>query len=289
MKNTEKEVTIEKIPGNRYIASTSEQMFTFEIEGVAQRNDILNEEYRSLYHRFANESTGIQMGNLLVPMWGEGHNLYPQEVFNVISENKLLPEILSKQVEFLFGKGPYLYTEQIVGEGKNQKKIRVPIQDQAIQSWLESWEDNGYNSIWEYLCNIITDYYHVLSCISQYHFNKSARLLKKGITPPNGAYPIAALSYVPSDRARLACSRSSISPGMPIRNEQCTHIVVGDWLNPNRQSFAVYERFNPRTPFIYNTAISWVKSKTFTRINCCHLYCSYCVQAFCYTNFQVVI
>ena len=58
-----------------------------------------------------------------VPIWGEGHNLYPQEVYNTVSDNKLLPEILQKQVEFLFGRGPYLYTTITEGEGKNKKQV----------------------------------------------------------------------------------------------------------------------------------------------------------------------
>ena len=45
----------------------------------------------------------MKVGNYT--LWGEDNNLYPQEVFSVTSENKLLPEIIKKQVKFLFGKG----------------------------------------------------------------------------------------------------------------------------------------------------------------------------------------
>ena len=99
------------------VKSKSGGVLSFKIQGVSERNEVMNQEYRNIYRNYMSESTGIQMGDYLVPMWGEGHNLYPQEVYNVISDNKLLPELLSKQVQFLFGKGPYLYKEEIVGEG----------------------------------------------------------------------------------------------------------------------------------------------------------------------------
>lgn len=247
------------------VKSKSGGVLSFEVQGVSERNEVMNQEYRNIYRNYMSESTGIQMGDYLVPMWGEGHNLYPQEVYNVISDNKLLPELLSKQVQFLFGKGPYLYKEEIVGEGKNQKKTRVPVQDPEIQAWLESWEDNGYPSVWEYLINIITDYYHVLSSISQYHFTRSRRIIAPGKKNSTGTLPVAALSYIGSEKARLGVLRSKVHPGQPIRNEDCEFILVGDWFNPGKRGFEVYPRLRIQNPFQYETAISWVKSKTFTK------------------------
>ena len=94
---------------------------TFEVQGAISRDGMANSEYHNLYARYLNENRTMQLQGFTVPIWGEGHNLYPQEVYNTVSDNKLLPEILQKQVEFLFGRGPYLYTTITEGEGKNSR------------------------------------------------------------------------------------------------------------------------------------------------------------------------
>jgi sulfur transfer protein SufE len=43
---------------------------------------------------YVRKNMTMQLGDCVVPLWGEGHNLYPQQVFSTTSENKLLPEFL---------------------------------------------------------------------------------------------------------------------------------------------------------------------------------------------------
>ena len=195
----------------------------------------------------------MQLQGFTVPIWGEGHNLYPQEVYNTVSDNKLLPEILQKQVEFLFGRGPYLYTTITEGEGKNKKQVRVPVEDEKIMSWLESWEANGYGHFWDYLINLIEDFYHTNCCITQYHFNVSRRV--------SGSIPVRALSYQCSDRARFATNKQ-IPVNRQLSDADCQYVILGDWMAPASE-FEIYHRFDPANPFVYPTAISWVKDKTF--------------------------
>jgi hypothetical protein len=96
-------------------------VLTFEIQGIAEREEIREKEYQNLYSRYRQDNMTMRVGEFTVPLWGEGHNLYPQQVFSTTSENKLLPEVIRKQVKFLFGKGPRLYREVIQGEGKKTK------------------------------------------------------------------------------------------------------------------------------------------------------------------------
>lgn len=129
--------------GNGYYSCDS-GVVTFDIQGAAMRESIAEKEFRNLYARYLNENMTMQLQGFQVPVGGEGHNLYPQEVYNALSDNKLLPEILQKQVEFLFGKGPCLYQNIIDGEGKNTRQIRVPVVAPEIEAWLESWESAGH-------------------------------------------------------------------------------------------------------------------------------------------------
>ena len=153
----------------------------------------------------------------------------------------------------MFGRGPYLYTTITEGEGKNKKQVRVPVEDEKIMSWLESWEANGYGHFWDYLINLIEDFYHTNCCITQYHFNVSRRV--------SGSIPVRALSYQCSDRARFATNKQ-IPVNRQLSDADCQSVILGDWMAPASE-FEIYHRFDPANPFVYPTAISWVKDKTF--------------------------
>ncbi len=234
-------------------------VLTFEVQGFAERESIQEKEYRNIYSMYVTDNMTMRVGDLTVPLWGRGHNLYPQEVFSVTSENKLLPEVIKKQVKFLFGKGPRLYKEVIRGEGEAQRRVRVPVEIPEVKDWLDSWEDSGYDSVWEYLKNRIVDYYYVNTCCSKWHFNRARRL----DTDIPGTYKVRALSYVGADEARLATRQLALNKR--IKNSDCNYVVVTDWLNPGLLDYEVYHRFDPANPFKYNTAVSFDCDKTFTK------------------------
>jgi len=98
-----------EIKDGRGFVATTGSLITFEVQGIAERDEIREKEFRSLYSKYITEQATMRLDDFTVPLWGEGHNLYPQEVFSTTSENKLLPELIQKQVKFLFGKGPRLY------------------------------------------------------------------------------------------------------------------------------------------------------------------------------------
>lgn len=253
------EQKIEINDGRGYAPIPSGGILTFEVQGVDNRDSILRKEYQTIYSRYITDNMSMKVGDFTVPLWGEGHNLYPQEVYSVTSENKLLPEVIKKQVKFLFGKGPRLYQEVIQGEGDKKKRVRTPVEIPEIEDWLDSWEEMGYDSIWDYLKNRIVDFYYVNTVCSQWHYTASRRIgkLMKGILP------VQALSYIGADEARLATKIPSLTKR--IKNSDCNYVIVADWLNPNKYDYQVFNRFNPSTPFKYPTAVSFECDKTFTK------------------------
>lgn len=248
-------VTVEFTGKNRGFAASKSSVMTFEIQGVSEREDIRLNEFQTLYSKYATDRHTMKMEDYTVPMWGEGHNLYPQEVYSVISENKLLPEVIEKQVRFIFGKGPRLYQERIVGEEDKKHRVRIPYYDSQIEEWLNSWEEKGYEHFWRYLRNIITDYYHVKTCVTKYNFNRSRRI--------GGAAAVDALTYVGSDEARLAAKGDFTH--RRIKNEDCEYVIVGDWLNISGTKYDVFNRFSPAKPFAYPVAVAFNTEKTFTK------------------------
>ena len=247
-----------EIKDGRGFVATSGGLITFEIQGISEREEIREKQFQSLYEKYISDQMTMRLDEFTVPLWGEGHNLYPQQIFSTTSENKLLPEVIQKQVKFLFGKGPRLYQEVIQGEVEKQRRVRIPKEVPEIQDWLESWEENGFNHYWDYLKNIITDFYYVNTCVSKFEFSRSRRLASSKI-----GLPIQALTYIGSDQARLATKLDPVVNR--IANKDCNFVIVGDWMNPNRYNYEVYNRFNPADPFRYPTAIAFNSDKTFTK------------------------
>ncbi len=242
------------------------KVITFEVQGVAEREEIKRKEFLSLYSKYAHENNTMRLDGFIVPMWGDGHNLYPQEVFSTTSENKLLPEVISKQVKFLYGKGPRLYKEVVQGEGENKRRVHIPVENKEIQAWLDSWEEKGFDSYKDYLINLIRDYYYVNTCITQYHFNRSRRLALSSNGRAGMEFPVAALSYIGADEARLAHNISN--PKKRIKNVDCRFVAVADWMMPQSYEFQFFNRFDPKNPFKYETTIAFNAEKSFTK----HIY-----------------
>jgi len=252
----DQDTKVEVHHGNRgFAVNPKVGVLTFEVQGVAAREDILFSETKSTYQKYVSDRMTINLSGYHVPVWGEGHNLYPQEVYSSVSDNKLLSGIIEKQVKSLFGKGPRLYREIVSGEGDKQKRVRIPVINKEIEDWLEGWEENGYAHFWEYLENVANDFYHVKTCVSKYNYNLSRRI--------NGRQPIAALSYVGSDEARLAMKGAK--PNKTIRNQDCKYVIVGDWMNITASDYEVFHRFDPREPLKYPVAIAFNHDKTFTK------------------------
>jgi hypothetical protein len=225
---------------------------TFEIKGRSPLLDEDANEYAHLYAHLVDDNMTMQMQGYTVPLWGDRHNLYPQEVYNAVSENKLLPEILQKQVEFLFGKGPFLYTQLIDGEGANARLARVPVHDPEITAWLESWEAAGVGSYWDYLLGLIEDYYYTNSAITRFNFSRARRL-------PGVGLPVLSLSHVDASTARLA-TRKKPAPGKLLKDADLEYIILGDWLSP-ASDFDVFHRFTANAPLAHDSSISWVKDR----------------------------
>jgi arginyl-tRNA--protein-N-Asp/Glu arginylyltransferase len=72
--------------------------------------------------------------------------------------------------------------------------------------------------------------------------------------------PVAALSYIGADEARLATTDKDFHKR--IRNRQCRHVIIGDWLNPNAENYEVFHRFRSGEPFKYPVAVAFNADKT---------------------------
>lgn len=230
---------------------------TFSVEGIDDADDSRISGYKELYRSFINESTCLTLGSYQVPLWGDGHNLYPQEVAELVNENKLLPGILRKQEDFLYGRGPMLYVQQV----DDGRIVRNSVNDQDILQWLESWEQAGYPDYCEYLRCLIGDFYRVHTCVSQYHFLKGRR------TNSYRTGSIRALSYVGADEARLAVKAEPAELlSRRMKQQDFDYVIVGNWANiSGRQNYDIYHRFDPANPYRYPSPVAFDVMKSFAK------------------------
>ena len=233
-------------------------VLTFEVRGADDcSSGIADQERRNFYERCVSENSTLRVGGYVVPIWGD-YNLYPQDVADTISANKLLPELIEKQVRYLYGKGPYLYRQEDVGG----RLRRIPVTDHPhIVEWLHSWERRGLECpVEEYLIRCIRDYYHVETVVSKFRFTRERILGKPTL-------PVAGLEFVGAEDARLASDNPDVANGYrKVRDRDCRFVALGDWLNPIRQNeYAIYPRFNPAKPCAEGVAVSWVKNRSFTK------------------------
>lgn len=247
--------------GNHGIVHSDSGVITFEVQGVENRFD----EYEnkvvskkdSYYSRYMNEYSGIRIGDHIVPAWGD-NNLYPQSVFSLTSANKLIPQLLEKQAEYMYGKGPYLFKEVIEGTDI----VKVPAQDREIEDWLNSWEQNGLMPVEEYLLQTIQEYYHVPAVASKFVFSK-ARRMSSLPNFRNYSLPIIGLEKPGLENIRLATTKTAVDKRF--KYNELEDVCIGDWLNPSRQSFEFFDRFDPANPFKSPIAYTFNRNKSFSK------------------------
>lgn len=225
-------------------------ILTFEIEGGLPVDDSLTLSHNRMLAEYQSDRTTLAINGKYVVPWG-ANNLYPQEVMMLISENKLLPEILEKQIEYLYGQGLMVY--KLDDDGN---KLRVNDKSgRAIQDWLNHFARVTGETANDYVLGLITDYYHVNTTVTRFHFNKSRRI-------EGGPLPVAALSYIGADQARLALDKQ---PGVQrILNQECKFVVVADWAFSGSTNATVYPRLNLADPLRDSNAISFNRRRSFS-------------------------
>lgn len=174
------------------------------------------------------------------------NNLEPNEQKEMIASNRLLPELIEKQIRMLYGTGPALYVTK--RQGKSVWKDFVEHED--IQNWLDSWLENG----------LIDDYKTYFNkCIRSYYYDEGVwtkwRLAKGTLI---GNKWIAGLENVSTLRTRLATT-NEVANRTDFEDSEFRHVIVGNWQMAGRE-YKVYPRFDYTDPFRYETAISYSKN-----------------------------
>jgi hypothetical protein len=184
-----------------------------------------------------------------VAAYGKYNNV-PEDLRELVKNNHLLPEILNKQVRYMYGQGPELFEEKIEGN----KKTRVPIaKDQYPQvwAWLNSWDSNGLaDDVRTYLKRVIREYYYTEGIFTKWAFNRSRRT--------GGAIPVRGLEYMPTTRTRLG-TRKQLDLRDPLEDESLDLVLYGLWYRGTNADLKEFPRFDRANPFKNHVAVNYTR------------------------------
>ena len=168
-------------------------------------------------------------------------NQLPKTIRDIVHKNYIAPGLMKKKTQWLWGKGPKLYTEGYDDEGK---LVRQWMRDSEIEDWMEGWDAESY------LKKSCVDFNHIEGVLTKFYLGLGSRI---------GRNNIAKLEHIQMDRGRLACEYDLLEV-------EPTHVVVTDWnfeminsiLNPK-----VYPLFDFKKPFQHRNAIYYSNMYSF--------------------------
>lgn len=233
--------------GNRgFVTNEGQGVLTYELLNASNQAEISEE--RDEYGDYIGINNTVKIGPYSIASYGDQNNL-PTELKLLVRQNHLLPEILKKQVRFLYGQGPFLYKTEFEGD----RRIRKPVTSNysTVTNWLNSWTANGLpHSIEDYLKLVITEYYYTEGIFTRFHMNKSRRT--------NGERPIRGLEFKSSIKCRLGYEGNP-EPNELLEDSQLDKILVGRWGLFSHQDYEVYDRFDSAQPLKSAIAINYTR------------------------------
>ena len=187
-------------------------------------------------------------------VWPNGqNNLDPNICDEMISSNRLLPELIEKQCKILYGRGPMLYIDIIDEEGSVQRKY---VESPQISAWLDSWRERGLpDSFRTYINKAIRSYYYSEGIYSKWHLTNAARVGLKGMLP------VAGLEHISELRCRFATT-GNITGKTDIEDRDFNFVMVGNWQSGSQQEYKVYPRMDYIRPLGKHCCISYSKNPT---------------------------
>lgn len=189
-------------------------------------------------------------------IWPAGaDNLEPNTCKTLIKGNRLLPSLIEKQISILYGNGPQLYVSEISEDGNVSRRY---VKNEAVQSWLDGWRENGLPDTYEvYLTKCIRSYYYSQGIFSKWHLS---RALSAGI---GGFRPVVGLEHIDELRCRMATSKN-IMLRTDVEDSDFPFVMVGNWEScAVTDEFKVYRRMDYRNPLGANSCISYSRNPNY--------------------------
>lgn len=158
-----------------------------------------------------------------------------EEIERDIKQNRLLPQLLRKQRDMLYGQGLAVYRRKLI----DGKYVRVWEESPVIQQWLDSWELAGLECGYREVAKaIIKNYYYFSDFFVKWRMTRGHRL---GGTSMH----VAGLEVLENRNCRLATQRRDTAFNV-IPYRDLTHVAVGRFGFGSTQ-YQMYPRLTPAT------------------------------------------
>ena len=114
----------------------------------------------------------LGVGRYFVYPFGE-ENLEPNVCARMITDNRLLPELIEKQIRMLYGRGPVLYRQSVDEHGQVSRRY---LEDAQILDWLDSWRENGLaDDFRTYINKCVRSFYYTEGVFSSWRLSALSR------------------------------------------------------------------------------------------------------------------
>lgn len=159
----------------------------------------------------------------------------------MLEQNRLLPELIEKQVRIMYGKGPHVYCKAF----EKNKLIRKWEDQHEIQEWLDSFEDNDLPGYMDTAKTLLRRYYYFEEFYTKMVMRGTRLLTPEGRKAYKMAVPIAGFEIVENKRCRLASTQQLDVFYDDIEERDFQHVMVGNWLTGMKRRYKKYPKLNP--------------------------------------------
>jgi len=177
-------------------------------------------------------------------------------------QNRLLPELIEKQVRIMYGRGPHVYKKAF----KDNKIVKEWQQESIIYDWLEEFDDYGLDDYKDAAKKFIRRFYYFEELYAKI-INRTSRLF----TPEQRQRlklkpPVIGFEYVENKRCRLASSKKLNIYGDDIEEQDFNKIFVGNWTFGMWRKFKKYKKLKANNILTASVGISHHKNDTVGKI-----------------------
>lgn len=166
-----------------------------------------------------------------------------ESVSRNIKRNRLLPEVIEKQVKIMYGEGLFLYKPEFSADGK---LVRRWTKVQCVDDWLDGWKDAGLTEDHEdFALAMLRRYYYFEDYFVKWRFRLRDFEYNRWVV---------GLELIENSKARLATTRNLGFMQTNYSYDDFTHVAVGDWRVQG--NFSIYPHFNFRDVNTYTVAVS---------------------------------
>jgi hypothetical protein len=158
------------------------------------------------------------------------NNLQVEEITSDFNNNRLLPRLINKQVNMLYGLGPAVYRQNTAGGKKEKTWVEQPL----IMSWLEDWTDRGLEMDYKSFSKaIIKNFYYFRDYFVKWRLN-AGNLTGMPIRT-------VGLEMMENKHCRLATTITDVANDI-INYNDLKYIAVGKW-GYGISNYKFYPRF----------------------------------------------